>query len=87
MELTIQLVLAIWGATVATVLVFVKIYELIGRKKSELESDTEIIYQLVKDEEKTYGVKIQLEQGSYLTWQEALVKLIIRPRQSSYANS
>lgn len=73
---SIQMWLAIWGAGISSALAVIKLYEFF-HDRPRLALTANIIYSPTKEEEETYGVKVQLKSGPDLLWNEARIKFTI----------
>ena len=77
MEIDLKLLLSAWGAIVASILGIIKIYEF-RKEKPNILIDAEVFYSPCNKEDNTYGVKVELQRGPDLLWNQALVKFTIR---------
>ena len=73
---SIQMWLAIWGAGISSALALLKLYEFF-HDRPRLTLIVNLVYSPAKEDEETYGVKVQLKSGPDLLWNEARIKFTI----------
>jgi hypothetical protein len=77
MKLSIELILAIWGAVLATVLAVINIIKEY-RQRPKLSVDAKLISRPCGEDEDTHGVKIKVERGLHIISEEVLVEFTVR---------
>ena len=77
MQLSIELILAIWGAVVSTVLAIMQIMKE-RRERPKVLVDATMSFRSCSEDEDTHGVKVNVKRGQDVLLEEALVQFIVR---------
>lgn len=77
MKLSIELILAIWGALVSTILAVITIVKEY-RQRPKILIDSTLAFRPSNEEEDTYGVKVNIKRGDDILTEEAFVEFTIR---------
>jgi hypothetical protein len=77
MKLSIELILAIWGAVVSTILAIFEIAKE-RRQRPKIKVDATVSFHTCNEEKETHGVKVKVQRGDDILVEEALVEITIR---------
>jgi hypothetical protein len=78
MDISVQLLLGLWGTILSTALALIQIRKYF-REKPHLVVDASLLHKTCDEEkENTHGVKVHVKRGDDLCWEEVLVCFEIR---------